>query len=431
MPSMRNLMATAPLLLLFASASCAKQKGKEAGDGKPAASASAQARDLESGLQWKPDQEQQAALDALVQKLNRNNWRFPSQESNEPRNARLFTYLAATSDDPAVIGGALSAMYGAYSSHSKRKAQPDADFVQAVQRHLGASDPKLAVRALLAARTAMAGRDANAELIDRVTKLARQDPYQGGPGRHAIIDSLRVVSAAKRTPEVVAIFAESLEAKEPYVLSYALQALYRSVRSVENKDAIKAKAVALAAHEDAGVRGRAVELLGAFGRDDQAVLDLVLGALSDPSPYVRSEAAEAVARLRYVPAIHALIKLVDDKESNRHDIRNWTTLDGKPGRLHHDGSPWGRVYDAAMNGIRSLSEGQLSLERINPKQIEAGLDENAAATKAWYAKEKAKIPKLGTPLAALRDSKPSGPRPSASGASARGTTTSAPKSSAP
>jgi hypothetical protein len=254
----------------------------------------------------------------------------------------------------------------------------------------------------------MAGRDASAELIDRVTKLAHQDPYRSGPGRHAIIDSLRVVSAAKRTPEVVAIFTESLDAKEPYVLSYALQALYRSVRSVENQDVVKAKAVALAAHEDAGVRGRAVELLGAFGRDDPAALAVVLAALSDPSPYVRSEAAEAVARLRYVPAIHTLIKLVDDKESNRHDIRNWTTLDGKPGRLHHDGSPWAHVHDAAMNGIRSLSEGRLSLERINPKQIEEGLDRNAAATKAWYAKEKAKIPKLGTSLEALRGATPWG-----------------------
>jgi hypothetical protein len=379
------------LALALGSAACAK-KTKKPDDSAQAASTTVE--DANLGLKFKPDEAQRTAINALLAKVNRSNWRVPSKDTNAPENARLFTYMAATETDPVLIGAGLSAMYGAYSSHSKRKAKPDADYATVVDKHLDSKDPKIATRALLAARTGIAGKEGNLALIGKVVGLASQDPYRSGPGRYAIIDTLRVVSAAQRTPEVVRVFEESLDSKETYVVSYALQALYRATRSIEDRDGLKSKALALAKHDDPGVRGRAIELLGTLGRDDAAVLKLVLAALSDESPYVRSEAAESVSRLRHRPAMHALIKLVDDKESNRYDIRDWTTLEGKPGRLHHDGSPWSRVYDAAMNAMRSLSGGELKLEKVNPKEIEKGLDASAALTKAWYAKEKSKIPAL-------------------------------------
>jgi hypothetical protein len=398
-------------VLLAGTVSCAKKTKKT---DKPVPAASATTEAATAGLKFKPTDAQQQIIDGLLTRLNRENWRFPSKDTNAPENARLFTYLAATSKDPAVIGAALTAMYGAYSSHSKRKAKPDADFVTVVNEHLATKDPKIATRALLAARTGMAGKDASPQLITTVASLASRDPYRSGPGRYAVIDALRVISATQRTPEVVKIFEQSLDSSDTYVVSYALQALYRATRSIENRNELKGKVLGMAKHEDPGVRGRALELLGALGRDDQEVLKTVLAALSDPSPYVRSEAAQAVARLRYRPAIHALVKLVDDKESNRYDIRNWTMLDGKPGRLHHDGSPWSRVDDAAMNAIRSLSGGELKLERVNPKEIEKTLDANAATTKAWYAKEKRKIPPLNLQSPELQSSAavPSGKAPS-------------------
>jgi hypothetical protein len=63
-----------------------------------------------------------------------------------------------------------------------------------------------------------------------------------------------------------------------------------------------------------------------------------------------------------------------------------------------------------MNSIRSLSGGELKLERVDPKQIEKTLDANATATKTWYAKEKSKIPaldiELPEPAAELASDKP-------------------------
>lgn len=394
MRTLRALVLTAGFGAVLATG-CAKKPKEKAGPDTHAA-ASAEANAAKVALKFSPDDAQQKAIEGLLGKLNRETLRFPSKDTNVPENARLFTYLAATSNDKDVVAAALSAMYGAYSSHSKRKAQPDADFVAVVKHHLGSEDPNIAVRAFLAARTAISGKDGSPEIIAEVVKLA--DRYPSGAGRYTIIDTLRVVSAQNRNEQLMKIFTESLDAKETYVVSYALQALYRSTRSIEEKSALKAKAFELAKHADPGVRGRAIELLGALGKDDPEVLKLVLGALGDESAYVRSEASESIARLRHRPAIHELVKLLDDKENNRYDIRDWRTLDGKPGRLHHDGSPWSHVYDAAMNAIRSLSAGELKLERINPKEIDKGLDANAAATRSWYAKVKHDIPKESVPL---------------------------------
>jgi hypothetical protein len=384
-----------PLVIagLVATTSCSKTEKK--GDAPaPTATAAALAAP-KVALKFKPDAQQEATVTELLKKLNRENWRFPSKESNKPENARLFTYIAATAQDPVVVGAALSAMYGAYSSHSKRKAQPDGDFVAVVKLQLASADPKIASRALLAARTAVAGTEGDKELIASLIALAPK--YKTGAGRYALIDTLRVVSVQNRSPALMQIFSESLDASEPFVASYALQALYRSTRSIEDMAAVKAKALKLAKHADPGVRGRALELLGSIGRGDSEVLALVDAGLKDADPYVRSEACEAAARLHYRSALHEIIKLVDDKANNRYDLRGWTALDGKPGRLHHDGSPWSFVYDAAMNAVRSLSAGDLKLERINPKEIEPGLIVNARLTKDWYAKNKAKLPPPGTP----------------------------------
>jgi HEAT repeat protein len=278
-------------------------------------------------------------------------------------------------------------MYATYSAHSDSKVQPDADFIKVVNKHLVSEDPKVALRALRAARTAITGKSANKELVDAVVSLKQK--YADGPGRYALIDTLRVVSFDSRSEPVISVFVDSLNSKDAYVLSYALQALHRSTRSVKDTAAVNAKALSLAKHEDPGVRGRAIELLGTTGKGDPAALAAVLAALEDPHAYVRSEAAESSARLRHAPAIHPLMKLVAQKEPNSYEITGFKQLDGSEGRLRHDGSAWGFVQDAAMNAVRSLSSGGLKLERLEPKNLAEGLAKNATATQEWYAKNKA------------------------------------------
>jgi len=370
---------------------CSKDKEKEAV--KQAAEVKAEGTvDMPDakGMNFQPNAAQKKIAHDLVQKVDKQNWRFPPQETNKKTNAKLFTYLAGTSEQPEVVGAALQGMYSSYSSHSKRKAKPDEDFSAVVIKRLQSEDPRLVARALKAARTAMTGKRADEKLIKTVVALG--DEYPAGPGRYALIDALRVVSSKNRTEPLMSIFVSSLDAPEPYVKSYALQALYRASRSIKDIDGVKAKALELAKHADVGVRGRAVELLGAVGNDDPKAVAAVTAALEDPHPYVRSEAAESLARLRRKEAIPKLMKMVDSAERNRYSLSVWKTLDGENGRLHHEGSAWGYERDAAMNAIRSLSSGALKLERINPKQIEAGLDANAKQTRDWYKKNAGKLP---------------------------------------
>lgn len=338
------------------------------------------------GMKFQPDAAQKKIALELTKKVDKKNWRFPPEDANKKTNAKIFTYLAGTNETPEIVGAALQGMYGSYSSHSKRKIKPDEDFTGVVLKHLQSENPRIVARALKAARTAMTGKRAKKELIDGVVALASKFP--SGAGRYALIDSLRVISSKHRDEKVMAVLTSSLDAAEPYVQSYALQAIYRSTRSIKDPTALKAKAFELSKHENVGVRGRSIELLGALGKDDPEAVKTVLAALEDSHPYVRSEAAEALSRLRHKEAIPKLIKMVGAKERNRYTLTGWKTLEDSPGRLHHEGSAWGYERDAAMNAIRSLSAGALKLERVNPKKIEEGLDVNAKQTLEWYKTNK-------------------------------------------
>lgn len=355
-----------------------------------AAAASAQPAANPAGLSFALNPGEQKKAESLIAAVDEKNWRFSPAESNKKTNARVFTFIAATSDKPAVIGAALNSMHTAYSAHAKSKVKPDADFDKVVSKHLGSEDPKIVARALRAARTALTGKEPSKELLSAVVAL--KDKHADGPGRYALIDALRVVSFDARNDALMSVFTESLDSKEPYVLSYTLQALYRSTRSIKDKAAVNAKVLQLAKHEDPGVRGRAIELLGSTGKGDPASLEVVLAALEDPHAYVRSEAAESSARLRHAPAIHSLMKLVDQAEPNSYQLEGFKNLDGSAAVLRHDGSAWGFVQDAAMTAIRSLSSGELKLDRIEPKSVAENLASNAKATQAWYQQNKASIP---------------------------------------
>src|SRR5690606_13604409 len=103
-------------------------------------------------------------------------------------NAQLFTYLAATERSEPIVGAALQAMHMAYSTHSKRKALPDDDFQAVVKHYLQSDNERFVARALLAARTAISGKNGQAAMIEPVLQVAKRFP--DGPGRYAVLDTL-------------------------------------------------------------------------------------------------------------------------------------------------------------------------------------------------------------------------------------------------
>ncbi len=366
---------------------CKLLKGDD--DGASAASAQAGSTGAPLGaLKFQPTPEQKAAADAIAAKVN-SYARFPHDQVGK-ENAKLFVYLAATGTSNDVIAAALDAMRQTHGQKASAKVeQVDDDYASVVMARVAAADGRVQARALNAAKSVIIGKEARSDVISKIVEVAKAST--ASPFRMEIIDTLYAVPRDKQTPDYQAIWFEALDSADNYLISRALFRL-TSVSAPFDQAALKTKLVKLTASDDPGVRGRAIEILGSRFAKDKDVVDIAMKALDDKHPYVRSEAAGTLRYARHKPAIHKLVKLLDDKEKNTYDIRGFKKLDGTTGSVHHDGSAWSRVYDAVINAIVGLSDPKLKLERINYKQAEKDLDRNAKLTKAWYQKNKGSIP---------------------------------------
>jgi hypothetical protein len=163
--------------------------------------------------------------------------------------------------------------------------------------------------------------------------------------------------------------------------------------------ALKTKLIALVGHADPGVRGRAAIVLGELTGWNQDMKPEAVAAItplfSDAHPFVKSAACKAMTAARHVPAIHAMMGLLDDATSNTYDIDGWQTLTGTPGRVHHDGSAWSRVNDAALYAIKSLSSragGERFDYNVGHQDVEGDLGRAADQARAWYRGARSSIP---------------------------------------
>lgn len=213
-----------------------------------------------------------------------------------------------------------------------------------------------------------------------------------------------------------------LGAQQPQLVSAALAALERSADLEQNarleNTGLRRRVLELTAHENPGVRGRALRLLANLARRSvppwpprgtgwgplngvavrtslrepahvpvslwEAALARAWAARADPHPYVRAEACEALARLGYIQAIHGLMQLVDDRQPSHYELEGFTLEDGRPGRLRHGIPGRALVSDSVLHAIQTLSAGQLRLEPVEPKQPVDGASTNAQRVRLWY-----------------------------------------------
>lgn len=398
-----------PLVLLASLLSATACSKKEA----PSTSDTSEApRPQGVQLDFVPSDQDRETINTLLGRLNQKTQRFAYSEASKKSNAKLFTYLAATSDDPVVIAASLQAIQSSYSHRSPQKEKPDADLDRVLIKHLGSTKPNILGRALMASRISLMRPDPDRQLVEAIVKLAAAHP--DGPGRYGVLDALRALRGAARTPEVIDVFRSSLKSREPYVLSIALQGLHDSAKNQAQTTELRDRALELTESDDPGVRGRALQLVSALGSNDHApTLERVRAALSDEHPYVRAEACEAVARLGDKASIHALMDRIEDKERSFYDLRGWKLLDGRNGNVRHRIARRSKVQEAALAAIAGLSDGQLSLERIDRKQRGQALEKNVDLAKAWYVKAKATLPQAPPQPTASAPSKPlAGPAPS-------------------
>jgi hypothetical protein len=302
----------------------------------------------------------------------------------QPGNARAFLYLAGAREEAMILVGALRAMATIYAAQdAPARVKVDADYHRVVAARLGHPDPKVLAAALDAAKHSVTGPSPDPTVIDQVVTLAGR--HVTAQGRHAALEVLWMVAGVGDDEKKVAPFLLALEAEETWLVTTALHRL-RGFERLVARDAVLARASELVDDADAGVRGRAAELLAALGGDPKRILPL----LRDGDGYVRAAACAALVRLGHVPAVHAIVPLAGDDASAVYELAGFEELDGRPGRVRHDvGQP--KVSAAALSAIARLSE--KTPERYDfVAASEADLGKAAERAKAWYERVKDAVP---------------------------------------
>jgi HEAT repeat protein len=340
------------------------------------------------------DAAQKKAAKELVGSIK--NGRFPNEAVRDKSKAKLFLYLAATSKKPEVVMAALQAMKMAFTSSEayKKKEYAGKDYATVVAAHLDSKDLKIQGYALEAAPHAVSGKQPDASVVEALVKIASSHPNV--PARAEAIDRLRLVRNFQQDQKIANAFLQALDSDQAYVVSKALFGLRLRATGLVMRNKFLGRARKLMQHTDPGVRGRAAELAGRLGAGKPPVVREVVALLADKHPFTRSAACSALAHMGDLASVHAIIKLVDDTEKNTYDIRGFQTPTGRAGWVHHDGSAWSRVQDAAIRALERLSMRtgtRFKADRVDSKDVERSLSKNARAAKAWYAKVKAKLPK--------------------------------------
>ncbi|MCA9536131.1 MAG: HEAT repeat domain-containing protein [Myxococcales bacterium] len=314
-------------------------------------------------------------------------------------NARIFLSLAEAAADEQLATAALRALQTTWT-HSERYAAQlqllTPEYAQVVALRLQDERPTVQAAAMQASTKCLLGESPDHTVVAHLVQLATESPIPAA--RYEALEALSQSSEIRTHPEQIAPFVHALDAPEAWLVSGSLLRLVGFGAAWPEQQTLRAALRQLLTHADPGVRGRAATTLSSIvgpadaERDD--VARALLPLLSDPHPFPRSAAATALAWLDYRPAVHALVLLLDDPTPDTYDLRGYTRLDGTPGWIHHDGSPWSRVDDAALRALQSFSGRVGSRFTFDIQRERLALDLAAAARGArdWYATVQDQLP---------------------------------------
>jgi HEAT repeat protein len=344
-------------------------------------------------IKLKLDEAGQKAAADLAAKLK--NERFPNEAVRDKNHAKLFLYLAATSEKPEVIIASLDALKMSYTSSEsyKQKQIADDDYGTVVAAHLDSSNLKIQGYALEAASHAVGGKAPSAAVVQALVKIASSHPNLAA--RSEAIDRLRLVRDFQQDPKIAEAFLKALDSDQPHLVARALFGLRLRATGLVMRNQFLAKGRHLLKAADPGVRGRAAELVGRLGAGNEDVVREIEALLADPHPFTRSAACAALAHLGDLGSIHKLMKLMDDTEKNTYDIRGFKLPTDREGWVHFDGSAWSEVRDAALRSLERMSmktKVRFVADKVESADVAGSLAKNAKAARAWYAKVKTQLP---------------------------------------
>lgn len=368
----------------------------------------------DSGLDFVPTAEESVRVDQLRAQINAKNTAFRDADVRNPDNAKLFTHMAANSENPLVVRAALAAIGSAYSSHSETVAAPDRDLRRVLVHHMSSPDPKNAELAFSAARIPLMTETPPTELVEALAGIINSDLEF--VRRYRALETLNLLRPSHRIETARAALSRSLERSEPALVSLALFALAESKESLsEARDAelieLAQRVKPLLSHGDPGVRGRALQLLTEIPSlmERSELESRAITALSDGHGYVRGQALDALAASENPNLIRSFLPLTRDMAEARYDIEAGTDLKGEPLLLPHDIPGRRRVAEAALFALRSVraravqngtlpGEPELMLTLGAEIPSEAALKTLADAAAAWAEKVfPGKGPRSATP----------------------------------
>jgi hypothetical protein len=325
-----------------------------------------------------------AQLAALLAALGQNR-RFSDQAIRAKENVARFPMLARSKQEPRIVAAALLAMAKTHERVASEMPSLLSVYNQAVLDTLEADADEVVGAALLAAGPLISGPQGGQPAVSKIVRLAPRFPT--GAGRYALIDALSTVDAGGVTAGQLDIVVDALADANPYVVSRALRELQvRSADLGSRDEYVAARARALLASEDAGVRGRSAALLAALGGVQP---DELLRLLEDRHGYVRGQACMALARVGTRDHIKNILKIADSTVPASYAICGWTTLAGEPGCETHNTSSSGLLGEVAAQAIALLARGQILLEPLSGQDAGAALARNKKSIEEWFARSEA------------------------------------------
>jgi hypothetical protein len=363
-------------------------------------------------LEFEPDAAQKKKLAELLAMLAPGATRFPNEARRDFENAKLFMYMAGTSEQGPVVLASLDAIRYGYSPRGSKKAKPDRDLEKVLVKRLHSPEPAQVQAAFTAAPVALMAQQPEGELLETLLELVRSD----SPAlRWAALESLDLLPPDSRP---VAVLEAILRATEdtPAFAVRALRALRQSRPTLngqpELKERARARAWLLSSHDDPGLRGSALQALVDLDPNSPGeISDLARKSITDPHPYVRGMAAAglSVGTLGRESDVHLLMPLTNDFAEAVATLTGPVALDGKAVELLLNVPGRRLVAESALFSVQRLAMGpppgtpvpdQSPIAWKEPPVLTIGgrvsglelVEQNAVKMREWYQSEKKKLP---------------------------------------
>lgn len=310
-------------------------------------------------------------------------------------DAWVYVYIAATYEEQTPLVASLYSMTNSFTAREEmtnRNELLDERYIQTVMHHMQSDDNIILTYAIGATEPPIAAPDASEVVLEQLIDFATNHPDNAV--RYDALDVLEKSWNSHEHADRIQAFVDNLDSEEPYLVSKALLRMPRSARNASDRDALQKKLLELLQHEDGGVRGRAIAVLGRLvtsrSDDRDEVAKQIIPLMDDENTFARSETFSALQSLDYRPAIHLIMNHLQDNAEVRHEIE-FTRLDGRAGRATHG---HGTVGEAALNSLRGWSNtlGERFTFSIRNPTREEDLANAIQLSRQWYASIKDEIP---------------------------------------